>query len=717
MRHFLFTLFLLSSVFGFAEQDQSGSVHVNLNSPSYQDGVLNTDQGGVLQGDKIRIQAKHIRYVKKVSNGQVDWKLEAHGNLLVRHNGQAFVGERLDYDFDKQVGTIINGRTQIGCWFVGGGKIHLKSDGSYALEDTSLTTCESGRGIWEIKIKKGTVHERDIITARNAQVRLLKVPIFWYPYFKARLSTLQAVPARYSFTTGGSQGQRVSLRYLAYSNLAIKSFLRFGFWFKKGPDGSFEFDYKAPDHPTTFKANNFLAYDKQARNSPDGAPSTSMFKQRYVGELNSIIANKLHINGQYERLSDAFVLETYFNRYYYLYTLKDTLLELRMHEKLWLSYLRTKVRINRFQTVSQELPLFYFNLKPFQIGNTNLVADASFNVGYLDFVFGSFVDNRFPNFQSSRLEIKPRLYYPLQIGGLTITGKGEYVGVGYGQTPRGRVEWNTLGILSADANYKLSKIYRNKFRHTIEPYTTYEFMTRPTVPFNNLFFFDIDDAYTKINQLRWGLRNSFYTKKEGEIQNPLSVDVYSYGFFNQSTIGTFIPKLYVEITHKLPFMSTTFTYAQNLQHHKIDFANVRTAITLSEDFAISFLFMHRSAFDYKKANHNSFLLDVFHPQATLLASPLSDRRNIAQSKIYWRIMRDLILEFESRQGWLRTNSPPFNEMKFDITFLLPCNWRFIFSPQRTISPDTGAKYIWRWHMSLQLGGRPPKDISKPYIFW
>ena len=31
-------------------------------------------------------------------------------------------------------------------------------------------------------------------------------------------------------------------------------------------------------------------------------------------------------------------------------------------------------------------------------------------------------------------------------------------------------------------------------------------------------------------------------------------------------------------------------------------------------------------------------------------------------------MRDLILEFESRQGWLRTNSPPFNEMKFDITF-------------------------------------------------
>ena len=53
---------------------------------------------------------------------------------------------------------------------------------------------------------------------------------------------------------------------------------------------------------------------------------------------------------------------------------------------------------------------------------------------------------------------------------------------------------------------------------------------------------------------------------------------------------------------------------------------------LSQKILLFFLFMHRSAFDYKKANHNSFLLDVFHPQATLLASPLSDRRNIAQIK-------------------------------------------------------------------------------------
>ncbi|MCH9633131.1 MAG: LPS-assembly protein LptD [Chlamydiae bacterium] len=716
MRITLITLLSFFSVFAFSEH-QSNQVRVNLNSPTYYDGILNTDHGGVLEGDKIRIQAQHIEYIKKETNGQSSGYVRAHGNLLVRYHERAFVGDSLEYNFETRQGVIINGRTQIGCWFVGGEEIQLKSDNSYRLYKTSLTTCESGSNLWEIKLKKATVHEYDIITAKNAQIKIFKVPVFWFPYLKTRLSTLQNIPAYYSFVTGGSQGQIVSLRYLAYSSLALKSYLQLDFWFKKGPSGSFQLDYKAPNHPTTFQSNSFVAYDKQARNPPTGALGTSMLRQRYVGELNSTIANKLHINGQYEKLSDDFVLETYFNRYYFLQTQRHTSLEFRMHDDIWLSYLRAEVRINRFQTVNQELPVFHFHLKPIQLGKSGFITDVAMNIGYLDYVFGSFVDNTFPNYRSSRLEIKPSIYYPIRLGGLNITPKGEYIGVGYGQTPSRGTVWNTLGIVSADANYKLSRVYKNKLRHTIEPYTTYQFMTQPTVPFNDHFFFNMDDAYVKINQLRWGIRNSIYTKTNDQIKKPLTVDVYSYGFFNNTTIGTSIPKVYLEITQGLPYLFTSFSSAYNLQHNRIDFANIRTAFTISEDFALSFTFMHRSAFDYKKANHSSFLLDVFRSQADILASPLSDKRNVAQSKVYWRVTRDLILEFESRVGWLRTTAPPYNEMLFDVTILLPCNWRLVLSPQRTISPNSGAKYIWRLHASLQLGGKPPRDYLKPYIFW
>lgn len=719
----LIAITLLTLIFGslYSEPENNGLVHIQLNSPVYHDGVLKTDQGGVLEGNKIRIQAQNIYYVKKqanqTENTENEWYVIAEGNLFIRYNGHPFVGEKLEYNFEKSEGRLINGRTQLGCWFVSSHQIDLLPDNSYKLYKTSLTTCESGNSLWEIHIKKGRVHEYDIISATNAQVRVLKVPIFWFPYLKTRFSTLKDLPAYYSFTTGGSQGQRISLRYLAYSSLTMKSYLQLDFWFKKGPSGSAQFDYKSPKGFTTLQSNSFLAYDKQGSHPPTGASPYNMFRQRYVGEFKSRVANKLLIHGQYEYLSDPYILETYFNRYYFLHTMRDTSFEMRINEKVWQSYLRAKVRINRFQTVNQELPIFHFNLKPLPIGNTGLITDASFNIGYLDYVFGSFISNQFTNFRSPRLEIKPRLYLPLHFWGLSITPFGQYIGVGYGQSPRSRPEWNTLGIVGAEANYKLSRIFNNKLRHTIEPYTSYQFMTKPTVNLNNLYFFDFSDAYAKNNQLRWGIRNSLYTKKDGKLKNPFNIDIYTYGFFNNSTIGSFIPRMYVEISTLLPFAFTTFSYAYNFQHNRIDFANVRTAITLSEDFAISFLFMHRSAYDYKKADHDSFLLDVFRPQSQLINSPLSDRRNIAQSKIYWRMLRNLIFEFESRQGWLRINSPPFNEMRFDVTFLLPCNWRFKFSPQRTISPNPGSKYIWRWHFSLQLGGNPPKEMSKPYIFW
>jgi hypothetical protein len=692
-------------------------VHINLHSPSYEDGILKTNKGGVLEGDDIRIQAQNIVYVKREEGGKTVCYAKAHGNLMVKYGKKNFVGESIEYNFEDHHGFITEGRTQVGCWFIGGERITLKPDSTYKMHNTSLTTCESGKGVWQLHLKNGKVEDYDILSAQNVQVRVLKVPIFWFPYLKARLTTLKDVPAFYSFTTGGSQGQRISMRYLAYSSRTLKSYLQLDYWFKKGPSGSVQFDYKALEHPTTFQANNFIAYDHQSRVSPSGAPPVSMLRDRFVGELNTKIANKLSINGQYERLSDAFVYETYFNRYYFLFLARHTKVELRMLEKLWLAFLRAEVRINRFQTVDQELPLIYFNLKPLQIGNTGLIFDFTGNVGYLDYVFGSFVDNQFPNFQSSRLELKPKLYRPFKIWGLTITPFGQYVGIGYGQTPLGHPVWNTLGIVGGEANYKLSKIYAKRFRHTIEPYASEFFMTNPTVPFTSHYFFNIDDAYAKINQLRWGIRNYLYEKKEDKITMPLMMDVYTYGLFNNTTIGTYIPRMFVEITQKLPFAYTTFTFAYNFQHNKIDCANVRTAITISEDLAFSFLFMHRSAFYYRKANLDSYLLNVFRSQADLLSSPLSDRRNVVQSKIYWRILRELIVEFESRTGWHRVSSPPYNEMWFNITVLLPCNWKLTFSPQRTISPNTGAKYVWRFQFNLQLGGNPPSQMAQPHIFW
>lgn len=720
MRTLLLLILLSFSLSDLVALDTSDhNVEVHLKSPVYEDGVLTTDQGGVLESEEMRIQAEHITYVKKENPSQ--WHVEAFGNLIVHYQGKTFVGEKLQYDFITQEGSIENGTTQVGCWFIHCKKILLKNDHTYELRNTSLTTCESNRSLWQMHVKKGIIKDHDIISARNMQVRVLHVPIFWFPYFKAKLSTLQDIPAYYSFRTGGSQRQQFSLRYLAYSSQSLKAYLELDYWYAKvgttGPSGSIQFDYKNQTYPLSFQANNFLAYDINAR-AHDGIPSPfNPFRQRYVGEAKAVIANKLSINVQYEKLSDSQILQTYFNRYYFLHTPRHTQIEMRMQENLWMSYLRSTVRINNFETVVQEFPVFYFNLHPLKLWKTPFITDFTFNVGFLDYVYGNNIDNQYRNYRSPRLEIKPKLYLPIQIKGLTLTPKAEYVGIGYGQSYLGHPIWNSLGILEAEAKYPLSRIYRSKLRHTIEPYSSYMFMTLPTTPFQNHFFFDSDDAYAKINQLKVGLRNYLYLKHNQKVWQPLEIDLYSYGFFNNTTIGSYIPKGYLEITQRLSNFFISMTSAYNFQHQEIDFINVRTAWTISEDLALSFLFMHRSIYDYKKANYQSFLLDVFRSQASLLSSPLSDRRDIVQTKLYWRAMQKVIFEFESRSGWRRINTPPFTEMWFNVTFLLPCNWRLTLSPQRTISPEPGSKNIWRYTMNLQLGGNPPKKMKGPYLFW
>jgi len=191
----------------------SEDLKVDLHSPTYEDGVLTTDQGGVIEGSDIRIQARKLLYTKKEGR----WFVEACGDLLVHYKGQHFVGESLEYDFEKQSGVIEKGRTQLGYWFLGGETIHLKSKGSYEVKGMSLTTCEKENSLWQLRLGRASIQDGNLLTARNLQVQLFKIPIFWFPYFRAKLSMIQNAVAKYEFITGGTVGDRVSMRYQIYS--------------------------------------------------------------------------------------------------------------------------------------------------------------------------------------------------------------------------------------------------------------------------------------------------------------------------------------------------------------------------------------------------------------------------------------------------------------------------------------------------------------------
>src|ERR1700722_11607456 len=94
-------LILLLSVSVFCDESLiSHEVSVNLKNPTYKNGILFTTDGGVIQNEDIRIQARSIQYTRK--NGV--HTIEAEGDLLIQYKKRVFIGSELQYDFNEKRG-------------------------------------------------------------------------------------------------------------------------------------------------------------------------------------------------------------------------------------------------------------------------------------------------------------------------------------------------------------------------------------------------------------------------------------------------------------------------------------------------------------------------------------------------------------------------------------------------------------------------------------
>ncbi len=701
----LLAFFVFLSLFSFARAEEQHAVHVDLHSPYYEDGVLTTNKGGVLKAKNIRIQAKNIQYIRKTVEGKPVLEVAASDDLMVEWGKRIFTGKRLTFDFVDNSGVIYEGRTQQGSWFLGGRKILLKSNGSYKIRDIYVTTCESSQGEWAIRARNAKVKDKDLLSAKNITIRFFRFPIFWFPIFKIKLSNLKAIPTEYIAKAGGGQGTFMSIRQEIYSRRDWKTFLQLDYWLKHGPGGSIQTDYNASNHPTDFRTNNFLTWDLRNKSTFKG------LRDRFTGELNSkFYKDTITLDAQYEKLSDPNVLETYFNRDYFLQTERHTHVELRIRENSWISTLRGNIRINPFQTVAQQLPGFAFHIKPISINNNPLIFDGSLELAYLSHVFGSVIKHT-KDLRSTRYEIKPNLYCPINLKAVTVTPRAGFIGILYGNNPNNQTVGQAIADLSVEANLFLSRRLSDNYKHGCQPYGTYRYLSNPTTFNQNHFIFDMDDAYALVNEIRYGVRNQLYYKKNGQIYHPLFLDFYGYTFLNDSAIGFHTPKLYLHLGSSLDFLYSDVSLAWNIQHNLLDHVNVRTDWTISSNLALGFLFMHRGIYDYRKADKENFILDLYRAQSVLSTSSLSDQRDIVLTRLYWQFLHDFILKFESRTGWHRKYEPGFNELRADLTIFLTCNWRIKLSFTHTKQVPI------RFKASAQLGGRPKKEKPERFIFW
>ena len=691
-KHFLIT-FIIFHFFCY------GEVVVDLRQPTFSDGVLSTEHGGVISAPNLRIQATHIIHTRKTFEGVPIYCVIAEGDLIIEFNDYVFVGERLEYDFENNCGIIQNGRTMVEPWFFGGKTIFLLADGKYIVHDAYATTSPHMNPDWVIKSQVATINDNNDLCAKNVRFEILNFPLFWIPSFEENLDSIFDSPVRYSVKWGSRQGHRFGMVYELLSWNNMKTFLRLDYRLKRGLGGGLETFYHSPDHKTAFQSITYAARDSSIIHPGQ------RFRYLFQGIGDTLLMDdKISVHLSYDKISDIDMPTDYYDRGLELKTAGPTELLIRRQEESWIANLNTRVQVNAFQTVKQELPTFETTIKPFDIGNSGIVADTFFSASYLDLVYGNnqLYDH---DYSSARIEMSPLFYKNFRCGPINTTPEVGCIAIMYGNSPGSSVKYLALGRFGLLSNTDFYRHYADS-KHVMTPYVRYDFFTNPTVSPNHHYIFDIEDGWYSLNTMRFGLSQSLYRKQpNGFITRPIYVDIYANAFFDTKTFPQAIPKGYADfIFNSFSFLKHSVYTCWNFNQNELDYFNLRTEWTVNADVAFAAEYRHRSPFDWRKADHTNFILDSFRTISQLRHSQLSDRRDTLLFHMFCRFHPCWAFQVESRHGWNRQFEPAYNEFEVDLLGNLPSSWNFKLSYQHREDDDRVSFY-------MSIGMRRP-DFAK-----
>lgn len=638
-------------------------VKVNLRNPIYSEGVLKTENGGVIEGETLRLQARKIIYTKTKEKTQV----EAEGSLIFEYGKNVFVGDSLVYDFNEKRGKATCGRSTISPWFFGGEVIELLPDGTIKITNGFITTDENSSPAWRIFLKCGCLQPNHQLTAKRISLQLKNSTLFMLPQFSINMDTILDSPIRCKIRWS-RKDPNINFRFEFYETPTLSMVSIFDWRLNRGPGIGLESQYDSEDDLIHFKSINYIARDSSLEDPKERT------RYRFAGLFEKRMDDdKLLVTLSYDKESDKLMASDYKDQGIDIYTAHRTLLKIhRQYDDLWIANIVTRVKINNFQTVKQELPTFYFTPHPFQVFNTRLISESQIKLSYLDFQYAQNTLHG-PNFHSSRFEIQERLSLPFHLGPVDFITEAMGMGIYYGASPQHEPVWLKEAAVRAQAK---CDFYQNfgSYKHVMTPYLHFLSIFPPSSSPNNHFIFDIHDGWFILSSLRFGLENLIF-KKGADISQPFQADLYGIAFFRSENFIKLVPKVYTDISWLItPYLKVGLSYAWDFVSNVTDHLNLRCETTVSEDLAFALEYRHRSPFCWRKAVVDNFILDSFRTREELRHSPLSDRRETYLGHLFWRFYPTINLDFRIRYGCNRKKQPNYLEYQLDLTKRLPAHW-------------------------------------------
>ncbi len=539
---FLASLFLANDLPSLSAQEsaeweiESASKESSL---SYDpDSGVGTAENGVIIKYKDAAHGEASLYADRITFNQASGQVTAEGSVTLQRDGQAWSGERLEYNFRTGTMGAANYRTGKPPFFVASNSL-LGSDkaGNYTAEGAYLTTDDVKNPNYRIRAKRIQIVSGKHFVARNAVIYIGKIPVMYLPWLKANLDRRGN---RWSITPGYRSrhgGYLLSTyHYQALTNLTAR--LNLDYRTQRGVGGGPDLQYDLGKFGSG-EVQSYYLHDKNPEKD-DGNPIPN---DRFRFRLSHRVPIRTNFTAKtvIEKLSDKRIHPDFFESEHRRNTQPRSFLEIEQLGRNFSLSLLAQPRVNDFYERIERLPEIKLNVFRQQIGQLPLYYENESSAGYLGHRFAK-TNNSTNDFHAARLDTWHQIVLPITFfNWLNVVPRSVGRYTYYAATHGNSLEEQRRGVFHTgmEANFRASRTYNavtNRFwsiqglRHIVQPSINYAYIPEPSTLPSMLPRFDGElpslwqlpiqfpdynsiDSINAQNVLRFGLRNKLQTKR------------------------------------------------------------------------------------------------------------------------------------------------------------------------------------------------------------
>ncbi|MDQ6626802.1 MAG: hypothetical protein M3Y69_11805 [Verrucomicrobiota bacterium] len=418
MRTLVFLIFcLLTPVVAFAQTAQNASLKgqpieiTSTGGTEYRDSIATAKENVAIHIGDADIYGDYGEY------NATTHVVRVTGNVRIYRGAELYVGESGTYNTETQEITASNLRSLEFPYFLSGETVNRTTDEKR--DDETLTLVQKGYFTThdalnpDFRLTASTVriYENDYIVFKNMVFYVGKIPIFYFPYLYQSLDDAFSflVSPAYTSAWGPSLLNRLSFPI----GKRIKAVARLDYRLRRGVAAGLSATTKYGTNKSSWaKLGTYFLDDQNPEINRTTLPRGAVPTFRYRLSLDNRTDFGHDITGdvQLTRLSDAYVLQDFFQNEFRLTPDPDNLVTLRKWSPNYSLTAFTRFQMNNFSDVTERLPEVALDIKRQPIFGSGVFyeGESSFANLQRSFPNGSFLQD----YSTLRLDTFHQLTYP-----------------------------------------------------------------------------------------------------------------------------------------------------------------------------------------------------------------------------------------------------------------------------------------------------------------